>query len=432
MNPACSSLIRFVDPADLEQSGGSITSDEVAVLDEINAQVAGTENFEAIMDFVFERTKDIFPCDRIGIAFLEDRGRRVVSRAVRTRYPRSYLGTTYSEGLAGSSLKTILEQGHLRVIHDLERYLEENPESHSTKLLVQEGLASSLTCPLVVEGRPLGFFFRSSKKKNAYTDRELLLHTRMAARLSQAVEKTWRIEQLRAANKGYMEMLAFASHELKSPLASMSMECDMLLEGHAGELSEAQRLSITRMHGKVRALMETADDYLSLARFEGNQLGIKIVNGLDALADLIYPALEQLNAQVEARGMKISIEPPEGVGAISCDPAAMQTVFLNLIGNAVKYGTEGGAIKITLTLSGGRFNASVWNEGPGFPAEERQKLFKRFSRLYVPEFRKIRGTGVGLYIVWQLVDLHNGRVGARSEYGKWAEFNLTIPQPAGL
>ena len=422
-------ILRFVHPEDVLHKRGLISTEEAGILDDINRKLAGVESFDAVMDLVFEQTKDIFPCDRIGVAFLEDKGRRVVARAIRARYDSFTLCAGYAEGLAGSTLRHIIETGCLRVIGDLRAYLELNPKSRSTAAIVNEGQVSNLTCPLVVEGRPVGFLFRSSRTAFAYTDREVLLHLQMAERLSQSVEKAWRIAQLSAANQGYTEMLAFASHELKGPLATMIMECDMLLEGYAGPLSGRQEEAIRRMRGKVKTLVETTHDYLDLARYEGGQLSISILEGVDPVADIILPVLDILDPEIQAREVRIEIDAPPGMPPVSCDPRALQTVVHNLARNALKYGNEGGLIRIALRHDGTSFTGSVWNTGTGFPPEEHGKLFKRFSRLFVPEFLKVSGTGVGLYIEWQLVDLDNGSVSASSEYGRNAEFTFTIPQP---
>ncbi len=72
----------------------------------------------------------------------------------------------------------------------------------------------------------------------------------------------------------------------------------------------------------------------------------------------------------------------------------------------------------------------VWNEGPGFPASERNKLFKRFSRLDDPALKGRRGTGVGLYNSWRIVQLHRGRITAESKQGEWAKFCFEIPAVA--
>ena len=70
---------------------------------------------------------------------------------------------------------------------------------------------------------------------------------------------------------------------------------------------------------------------------------------------------------------------------------------------------------------------SVWNEGPGFSPGQRNKLFRRFSRLDDPALKSRRGTGVGLYSAWRIIQLHKGRISAESKQGEWARFSIEIP-----
>ena len=112
-----------------------------------------------------------------------------------------------------------------------------------------------------------------------------------------------------------------------------------------------------------------------------------------------------------------------------CDPALLQIVLSNLMTNAIKYGNETGRIEISAELSPERLRIAVYNEGPGFNETDKQFLFKRFSRLKNPELWKRQGSGVGLYICWQLVQLHGGHIWAESEPGRFARFVFEIPQP---
>jgi signal transduction histidine kinase len=107
-------------------------------------------------------------------------------------------------------------------------------------------------------------------------------------------------------------------------------------------------------------------------------------------------------------------------------------VLVNLLGNAAKYGRKGGAVRLTVVRDPDRLEVSVWNEGPGFSPEDRGKLFRRFSRLHQSEFKGVRGTGVGLYNAWRIIQLHKGRIRARSERGSWAEFAFELSQPLPL
>lgn len=431
------STLHYLDPFHGRAEARKITDDERAVLRTINQKIAAKPSLNAVCDFLFEGTRTVIPCDRLGLAFVEEDGHRLLSQYARATYEPLLLTKGYVGDLRSSSLESVVKTGRPRIIDDLPRYLAEHPNSHSTALLVQEGVRSSLTCPLVVEGRVLGFMFRSSRQPHTYTAHHVQLQLAINERLSQAVEKAWRIEQLTAANHAYMEMLAFVSHEIKNPVASMVTDAKLLADGYLGPLQEQQREKLDRLIDKGQYLLELVQDYLDLARVEGGELILKPRTDVDVLAEVIEPAVEIVASQISARDMHLEIAatdhgmPASNVTA-ECDPGLLRIVVLNLLSNAAKYGRSGGAIRITALREPTRLAVSVWNEGPGFPPEERSKLFRRFSRLRTPEQRGTRGTGVGLYSAWRIIQLHNGRIRARSEPGAWAEFAFELSQPLGL
>jgi len=338
------------------------------------------------------------------------------------------LGPGYAEDLRGSSLAAVERTGRLRLIHDLEDYLRMKPGSASTALLVREGVRSSMTCPLVVEGRNVGFLFRSSRKPHSYGEHQVAIHQAVAERLSQAVEKAYRLEELEAANKAYTEMLGFVSHELTAPLASMLMDADVITEGYLGELTEGQREKIRGMTRKAEYLLSLTREYLDLARVEGGQLDMN-VRAVDFVADVLAPAIEITRSQFDDAGMGLDAQTPDGAAQVDCDPALMQIVMVNLLGNAAKYGRRNGMSRVTLERQDLLFRGEVWNEGPGFQEEDRSRLFRKFSRLQSPDLRAKKGTGVGLYTCWRILQLHGGKIRAESAPGEWARFTFEIPQP---
>ena len=90
-----------------------------------------------------------------------------------------------------------------------------------------------------------------------------------------------------------------------------------------------------------------------------------------------------------------------------------------------------GEIRLRVEQPEQRLKVLVWNEGPGFRLSEQSRLFRKFSRLTTPELLQQKGGGVALYTAWRIIQLHRGRLGAKSEHGKWAEFYFEIPQPLG-
>jgi signal transduction histidine kinase len=400
---------------------------EQEVLDLVNQRIAGEASLDDLLDFLFESIRELYPCDRIGLAFLEDEGRRIVAHRTRALYEPILLEAGYSEDLSGSSLQTVLDGGCARVIYDLPRYLEQHPRSHSTRILVREGVCSSLTCPLMAKDRAIGVIFLSSRDLRAYTPYHVQLWMALAERLGQAVEKAWRIEQLTAANQAYNEMLAFVSHELKNPVASMITDARVLAGGYLGEVTPPQAQKLERLIAKGAYLLDLVREYLDLARMEGGSLALHPapVDFARAVAD---PAVDIVLAQIQAKGMVLERAVPE-MAPVECDAGLLQIVLVNLLGNAAKYGRQGGRIRLEAEALAGRVRVSVWNEGPGFPPGERGRLFRKFSRLQSPALRAQKGTGVGLYTAWRIVRLHGGRMDAASREGQWAEFSFELPQP---
>ncbi|MBN2172292.1 MAG: GAF domain-containing sensor histidine kinase [Candidatus Krumholzibacteriota bacterium] len=424
--------VEYLDPTKLARTPDTFSAAEAGVLDEVNRRVAAGQSLDAVMDWFFAATRAIHPCDRIGLAFLEEGGRRLVAGWTRTLYEPVRLRDGYAEDLRGSSLERVLREGSVRIIHDLARYGEEHPDSVSTKLLRLEGVASNMTCPLTVEGRRVGVMFRSSREAGVYDAHQARLHLAVAERLGQAVEKAWRIEQLEAANRAYTEMLGFVSHELKSPLASLVMDAELLTEGLLGALSDEQAERVRKMAGKAHYLMGLVKEYLDLARVEGGGLALDAREDVDFVGQVLEPSVELIAAQLAATGARLERDVQDPMPGVECDPELLKIVLVNLLGNAVKYGREAdGQVRVAARVAGGALRVSVWNAGPGFPPEARSRLFKRFSRVPSAELMKRRGTGVGLYTAWRIVQLHGGRIRADSREGEWAEFAFTIPQPLG-
>lgn len=405
------------------------TPQEQCAIDAINRRIGGRESLTALLDFLADELRPIAPCDRFSLAFVEDEGRRVRSYYTKAYYEPLALTTGYTETLAGSTLEAILKRATPRVIADLQRYHELNPQSYSTQLLLKEGVRSSLTCPLLVDDQVIGLLFRSSREPNAYDDHQVMLQMALVERLAQAVEKAYRIERLAEANRAYNEMLAFVTHELRAPLASMLTDANLLIDGYLGELAPPQLDRIRRLVAKGQHLMTLIHDYLELARLEGGQLQLDARAGLDFVFDVLRPAFELVAADADTRRMRFERDIPYTLPPVQLDPKLLRIALVNLLSNAVKYGNEGGEIHLTVAHNGDSLRVAIRNEGPGFTPDQRNKLFRRFSRLSSGERARQIGSGVGLYTTWRIVQLHGGRIDARSEPGQWAEFTIEIPQP---
>lgn len=418
--------LRYVETWGLRDIYEECSPQERLILDTINTKVAGAESLDATMRFLFDAVRTISECDRLCLALAEEEGRRLTVHWVRTTYDGVSVGPGYTEDVGTGSLASALSSGRPRVVDDL-TLLPADAARPVTGLLVAEGIRSSMACPLVVEGRTLGVLFRDARRPGAYDEHQVRLHLAVADRLSQAVDKVHRIEQLSAANQAYFGMLGFVAHELKSPIATVVMGLDTLRQGIGGALTPKQIQRVGGMRDKCTYLLGLVEEYLDLARIEGGELAPSFVEDVPFVADVTGRALDLVDEQIRGKGMSLDREGDDEV-RLTCAPDLLQIVMTNLLSNAVKYGNDGGRIRLTVRGRPDALDVTVWNQGPGFPDEQRSRLFRKFSRLQTSELLSRRGTGVGLYTTWRIVQAHGGLIGARAEQGSWAEFAFTLPR----
>lgn len=406
-----------------KKTGTEIKS--AGAIDFINDKIASLQSLEEIIDFLFINIKEIIPCDRIAVSFFEENGKRLTIYYVKADYDDIKLDKGYSAEIDNSSLEKVFADGTPRVINNLQEYLKTHPASDTTKLLVREGINSSLTAPLSVENRPVGLLFISSKVHDIYEESHIRNHMMIVERLGQAVEKALRIEQLSDSINSYLEMLSFVSHELKSPLDSMITLGNTLADGYFGALDEKHKQYILRMVNKAKYMKEMTTEYLTLSRFENKNVDLYITK-TDMVKTILDETIEMIAPLALEKKIEIIRNTPESL-MVECDVTLIKIVTNNLLSNAVKYGDDNGRIDITLTSDEKELTLTIRNTGPGFPEEAKAKLFRKFSRIEKAELMKRKGTGVGLYNSWKIIQLHNGHIRADSEENKWAEFSFRIP-----
>ena len=240
-------------------------------------------------------------------------------------------------------------------------------------------------------------------------------------------------EAIEAANRNYLEMLSFVSHELRNGLGTALFNIELLREGSFGELRGEQAEGLELVGGSLRYLTDLLDNFLQLSRIEKGELLIK-KTPVALARDVVRPALAGFEPQLRDKKMRVEQQIPEGLDVIG-DPSLLRIVYENLLSNAWKYGAAGGRIVLRASPREKKVELEVWNEGPGIPEERVPTLFRRFQRYDVGEGR--RGTGLGLFIVRQIVRQHGGEVSIDSKPGEGVGFKFDLelsaaPQPLSV
>jgi len=190
-----------------------LQSDQAKKLAEIRRRINEGLLLNDVLEQVYESFFSLIPYDRIGFALLE-KGRQVV-RAHWARSESAYieLPIGYSAELKGSSLEDVVLSRRPRILGDLEAYLEQHPESDSTRRIVAEGMRSSLTCPLLVKGQPVGFMFFSSMRPHTYTEDHQDFFLQIADQLALTLERSRLYEDLLRMTEDLQKTKEALEHE---------------------------------------------------------------------------------------------------------------------------------------------------------------------------------------------------------------------------
>lgn len=238
--------------------------------------------------------------------------------------------------------------------------------------------------------------------------------------------------ELQQANKLKSEFLANVTHETRTPLNSILTLCDMLLRELPGRLNDDQQKQLTMIRNNGQRLLELIDGIIELSQLETGavKLQLKPIR-LGALVSSIASAFEPL---ARNKGVKLSLELPPDLPPAYGDENRLKEIFAHLLNNAVKF-TEKGHITVSCRACTGenaearrgRLECTVSDTGIGIPPDQQQAIFDRFRQLDGAATRKFPGTGLGLALAKNLVEVMGGRIWLESAPGKGSTFTFTIP-----
>ncbi len=411
---------------------------ELEKLDHITANINAGLLLEDILDSVYEDFRGLIPYNRIGLSLIEEDG-TVQSCWARTDQPVIKLGNDYTAPLEGSSLKRIIETGTPRILNDLETYLKEHPDSESTRLIVAEGIRSSLTCPLVTNGEPVGFIFFSSVEPHTYTEAHVESFRRIAGQLSVIVEKGRLASEL-AAQKTAIErqneelqqlndfkdmVLAMAAHDLRNPGALIEMAVDLMLNPEMALTEEEQAGLLQEISGQTLHMLALIDELLDVSQIESGKLELNLEPV--SVEGFLAEAVRRHTRLAAPKGTRVVLEEGEE-GTVVADWNRLRQVIDNLISNAVKYSPAGSTVHIWAERVPSGWRINVRDEGPGIEADERGALFQYFSRLSARPTGGEKSTGLGLAITRKVIEAHGGQIDVDSGPERGSTFWFTLPE----
>jgi signal transduction histidine kinase len=297
-----------------------------------------------------------------------------------------------------------------------------------------ENSEAELGIPLILRGQVIGVLGVKREGMLDWTEDEVTAVKSVAdqialalenARLSEEQEKT--IVQLKDVDRLKSEFLSSMSHELRTPLNSIIGFADVLLQGIDGELSELATNDIRLIYSSGQHLLALINDILDLSKIEAGKL--ELVPESVNVVEVINEVLATSTTLLKNKPVEVIVEVEENLPSLYADKLRFNQVLLNLVSNAAKFTNEG---SITLKAeiqdhASDMMYISVTDTGIGISDEKLDSIFDRFHQADSSTSRQYGGTGLGLAVCKQLVEMHGGEIGAISEQGVGSTFYFTIP-----
>lgn len=241
----------------------------------------------------------------------------------------------------------------------------------------------------------------------------------MAEQLQSAAKQRQELERLRR------DLIAWTSHDLRTPLTSMRVMIEALHDGLVEDDATRQRYYRT-IRSEVMALNRLIDDLFELAQLDAG--GLKLEMSAVSLADLISDTIEAFRPMCEQRNIQLQGQVGPELDSVTMDASRVGRVLSNLVSNALQHTPSGGQVEVVGDRRQDEVIVTVSDNGPGFKTEDLPRVFERFYRGEQARSRATGGAGLGLTIASGIVEAHGGRIWAENASGSGATVGFAIPQ----
>jgi two-component system, sensor histidine kinase and response regulator len=232
-----------------------------------------------------------------------------------------------------------------------------------------------------------------------------------------------RNKELEESDKVKSQFVANVSHEFKTPLAIIKNNLDIVLDGLVGDLAEKQKVFLERSRTAIDRLVRLTTDILDISRIEAGKMDLR--RQKIHVLPLIDEVLSEFEYGFTEKNIELKKDKMIDVGVIWGDRDRLHQVFYNLVSNALKYTPNNGWVEVECANHMNHVCISIADSGPGIATENIDKVFNKFERVIVD---KKDGTGLGLPIAMDLVQLHQGNIELDSDVGEGSRFIVSLPR----
>ena len=294
------------------------------------------------------------------------------------------------------------------------------------------GARASVVLPMRAGQRLVGFVALHWRRPRWWREEQLRRLQLVAAQAAIALDtrqtlerERSRAETLAELERARREFMQIASHELRTPLTVIRGYASLLEEGSLGTMPPVAQHALKTLLDKASEMRAYVERMLLLARLEDGAAPPQMA-ALD-LRRVVSDAIDRIRPQVELKHGSLRVELAPTPLTVLGDPERLATAVDNLLTNAVKFSEGPPRIEVSGNREDGKVHLVVKDHGIGIPAAARPRLFEKFFRAESPELQNVAGTGIGLYLVRQVIEGHGGQVDVASQPGEGSAFEIALP-----
>jgi signal transduction histidine kinase len=341
---------------------------------------------------------NVHVCDLFMQVSLDGSGRRLISPVLENKQP------LLMERLSQETIATL------------------SKDEKELRALQAAGLESLIVAPLIAFGRLFAVItLGSSSSLRLFEPADVLVVEELARRAALSIENTQCFGEARLAVKTRDEVLAIVSHDLKNPLATMALVTELL---RRSEQMDGRKLSefADRIQRSVDSMQSLIANLMDFARIQSGIFSVE--KQYERLHSLVMAVIDGIRVQAEAKRLILDVDLSSSLSPVAMDAHRIRQVISNLVGNAIKFTPEGGAIRVWARQERKEIIVSVADTGPGIPAEDLSRVFDRF---WQAQTTKKMGSGWGLFIAKGIIEAHAGAIWVESKLGQGSEFSFALP-----
>jgi len=430
------------------------------IQEELDKKIAGLYAVQRLTRTISTTMEQSQIFKRVKAAYLEELGFEKAYGALWSEREEKFIsclsiGYLEDESYAIASFLDTQKERFLDLIHkektvsstSIQQYVDFEKEKMKSVFKVNSFVIS----PILPKEGSKGFLFIGTDNTDvAITAGDEELITILTNQIGQSIEnallfeKTWRaqqeleievekrthqltlaIEEVKKVSKRKTDFISSVSHELRTPLTSIKGYASILLAEKLGQLPEAVKARLEKINVHSDELVHMVNSLLDISRIESGKATMKMEE--QDLKTMIINVVDLIMIQCKAKNIELVADVQGILPHVLADRSQVERIFINLLGNAVKFTPQNGKITIRAKQKGKEVQVDISDTGIGIPPDALSSIFEEFYRVDNAINQQVKGTGLGLALVKRIVEAHKGRIWVESIIDKGSTFSFTLP-----